>query len=188
VPTTTQRDNHPQHPLLRAVRDSQTAFLDVVRSWTDLTQHLTRHGALPMAGIDLAGAVDRSFDLAAQTLATQRQLARTLVGAVERQVDTALETVDSSAHQRLGAVEGRRRDANDHQPQPTGRDRSEPPTPANTQAPTDPTRTQDPTPDRRGFAERSLQELRDRARELEIDGRSSMSKDELIAALRQHAK
>ena len=37
-------------------------------------------------------------------------------------------------------------------------------------------------------AERSLEELRDRARELEIEGRSSMSKDELIAALRQHAK
>ena len=37
-------------------------------------------------------------------------------------------------------------------------------------------------------AERSLEELRDRARELEIDGRGSMSKDELIAALRQHAK
>ena len=49
-----------------------------------------------------------------------------------------------------------------------------------------------PTPghkiDRRPFAERSLEELRDRARELEIEGRSSMSKDELIAALRQHAK
>ena len=42
--------------------------------------------------------------------------------------------------------------------------------------------------DRRPFAERSLEELRDRARELEIEGRSAMSKDELIAALRQHAK
>ena len=49
-------------------------------------------------------------------------------------------------------------------------------------------RTQDSKIDRRPFAERSLEELRDRARELEIDGRSSMSKDELIAALRQHAK
>jgi len=49
-------------------------------------------------------------------------------------------------------------------------------------------RTQDPKIDRRPFAERSLEELRDRARELEIEGRSSMSKDELIAALRQHAK
>jgi Rho termination factor, N-terminal domain len=49
-------------------------------------------------------------------------------------------------------------------------------------------RTQDSMIDRRPFAERSLEELRDRARELEIEGRSSMSKDELIAALRQHAK
>jgi hypothetical protein len=30
--------------------------------------------------------------------------------------------------------------------------------------------------------------LRDRARELDIEGRASMSKDELIAALRKHAK
>ena len=49
-------------------------------------------------------------------------------------------------------------------------------------------RPQDTKIDRRPFAERSLEELRDRARELEIEGRSSMSKDELIAALRQHAK
>jgi 23S rRNA C2498 (ribose-2'-O)-methylase RlmM len=41
---------------------------------------------------------------------------------------------------------------------------------------------------RSGFEERSVGELRDRARELEIEGRSAMSKDELIAALREHAK
>ena len=189
MPTTTQRDNHPQHPILNAVRESQTAFVDVVRSWTDITEHLTRRVSLPMAGIDLAGAVDRSFDLAAQTLSTQRQFARTLVGAVERQVDTVVETVESSAHQRLREVEGLLREAEDNQPQPAGRERSEQPTAATAEAPTDATRqqnrTQDPTPDRRGFAERSLEELRDRARELEIDGRASMSKDELIAALRE---
>ncbi|HEV8167087.1 MAG TPA: Rho termination factor N-terminal domain-containing protein, partial [Actinomycetota bacterium] len=49
-------------------------------------------------------------------------------------------------------------------------------------------RTQDSTIDRRPFAERSVEELRDRARELEIEGRSAMSKDELMAALREHAK
>jgi len=192
VPTNTQRDNHPQASLLSAVRESQTAFVDVVRSWTDITEHLTRRVSLPMAGIDLAGAVDRTFDLAEQTLATQRQFVRTLVGAVDRQVDTALETAESSAHQRLREVEGRLREAKDNQPQPAGRERSEQPTAAKAEAPTDETgtqnRTQDPTPDRRGFEERSVEELRDRARELEIDGRSSMSKDELIAALRQHAK
>lgn len=32
----------------------------------------------------------------------------------------------------------------------------------------------------------TVDDLRDRARELEIEGRSSMSKDELIAALRDH--
>ena len=189
MPTNTQRDNHPQHPILSAVRESQTAFLEVVRSWTDITEHLTRRVSLPMAGIDLAGAVDRSFDLAEQTLSTQRQFALTLVGAVDRQVDTVLETVESSAHQRLREVEGLLREAEDNQPQPAGRERSEQPTAANTEAPTDETRqqngTQDTKPDRRGFEERSVEELRDRARELEIDGRGSMSKDELIAALRE---
>jgi hypothetical protein len=36
--------------------------------------------------------------------------------------------------------------------------------------------------------ERIFEELRDRAPELEIEGRSAMSKDQLVAALRQHAK
>jgi hypothetical protein len=36
--------------------------------------------------------------------------------------------------------------------------------------------------------DRSFEELRDRAPELEIEGRSAMSKDQLVAALRQHAK
>jgi len=189
VPTNTQRDNHPQASLLSAVRESQAAFVDVVRSWTDITEYLTRHVSLPMAGIDFAGAVDRSFDLAEQTLSTQRQFVLTLVGAVDRQVDTVVETVESSAHQSLREVEGLLREAKDNQPQPAGRERSEQPTAAKAEAPTDETRkqngTQDTKPDRRGFEERSVEELRDRAREVEIDGRGSMSKDELIAALRE---
>jgi hypothetical protein len=44
---------------------------------------------------------------------------------------------------------------------------------------------QDRTPDRRTYEERSIEELRERARELDIEGRSAMSKDELIAALRK---
>jgi hypothetical protein len=36
--------------------------------------------------------------------------------------------------------------------------------------------------------ERNLEEFRERARELDLEGRSAMSKDELIAALRQQAK
>jgi hypothetical protein len=188
VPTNTQRDNHPQASLLSAVRESQTAFIDVVRSWTDITEYLTRRVALPMAGIDLAGAVDRTFDLAEQTLSTQRQFVLTLVGAVDRQVDTVVETIETSTRERLREVEGLLRDAGDNQPQPS-RERSERPTAAKAEATTGRQRvTQDTKPDRRGFEERNVEELRDRARELEIEGRSSMSKDELIAALRQHAK
>jgi hypothetical protein len=42
--------------------------------------------------------------------------------------------------------------------------------------------------DRRPYEERSIEELRERARELDVEGRSSMSKDELIAALRKRAQ
>ena len=188
MPTTTLRGNDPQHPILSAVRESQAALLDVVRSWTDITEQLTRRFPLPVAGIDVAGAVDRTFDLAEQTLAAQRQFALTLVGAVDRQVDTIVETVESSAHQSLGRVEEGLREVEDNEPQP-GRRRPERPTADKAEAPTSETRrqngTQDTQPDRRGFEDRSVEELRDRARELEIDGRASMSKDELIAALRE---
>jgi hypothetical protein len=190
LPTNTQRDNHPQHPILSAVRESQTALVDVVRSWTDITEHLTRSLSLPVAGIDFAGAVDRSFDLAEQTLAAQRQFALTLVGVVDRQVDTVVETVESSGNERLREVEGLLREAGDERPQPD-RERSERPRPTadKAEAPTGETRKQnakqDTTPDRRGFEERSVEELRDRARVLEIEGRASMSKDELIVALRE---
>jgi hypothetical protein len=189
VPTKILRGNDPQTPILSAIRESQTAFIDVVRSWTDLTEQLTRRLSLPAAGIDVAGAVDRTFDLAEQTLAAQHQFALTFIGAVDRQVDTVVETVESSARERLHVVEEVLREAEDNQPQP-GRERPEWSSAAKPEVPkvevpkqNDPQETK---PDRRGFAERSVEELRDRARELEIEGRASMSKDELIAALRNH--
>jgi hypothetical protein len=185
----------PPHPILSAVRESQTAFVNVVRSWTDISEQLTRRLPLPVAGIDVAGAVDRTFDLAAQTLAAQRQVALTLVGAVDRQVDTVVETVESSARERLRGVEDVLGETEDNQPQP-GRKRTEQPTADKAETPTIETRRQngrqngkqDTKPDRRGLAERSVEELRDRARELQIEGRASMSKDELVTRLREHAK
>ena len=183
MPTKTLRGNDPQTPILSAMRESQTALLDVVRSWTDITEQLTRRLSLPVAGIDVAGAVDRTFDLAEQTLAAQRQFTLTLIGAVDRQVDTVVETVGSSARERLHGVEDVLREAEDNQPQP-GRERTERPPAPKVEAPKQNDR-QETKPDRRGFEERGVEELRDRARELEIEGRASMSKDELIAALRE---
>jgi hypothetical protein len=160
----------------------------VVRSWTDITEQLTRHLSLPVAGIDVASAVDRTFDLAEQTLAAQRQFALTLVGVVDRQVDTVVETVESSARESVRGVEEVLRQAEDNQPQPD-RERPEPPSAAKAEAPKVEARKQndrqETRPDRRGFAERSVEELRDRARDMEIEGRASMSKDELIVALRE---
>jgi hypothetical protein len=188
VPTKTPRANDPQHPILSAVRESQTAFIDVVRSWTDITEQLSRRLSLPVAGIDVAGALDRTFDLAEQTLAAQRQLALTLVGAVDRQVDTVVETLESNARESLHRVEEDLREADAEHPQP-GREHPELPPAAKAEAPKVEARKQNDRqeikPDRRGFEERSVEELRDRARELEIEGRASMSKDELIVALRE---
>jgi hypothetical protein len=189
MPTNTLQGNDPQTPILSAVRESQAAFIDVVRSWTDITEQLTRRLSLPVAGIDVAGALDRTFDLAEQTLAAQRQLALALIGAVDRQVDTVVETVEASARERLHRVEDVLREAEDNQPQPD-RERPEPPTAAKAEVPKveapKQNDRQEIKPDRRGFAERSVEELRDRARELEIEGRASMSRDELIVALRNH--
>jgi Rho termination factor, N-terminal domain len=101
--------------------------------------------------------VDRAFDVAEQVLAAQHQLARSLVGVATRQVDTTLETVDTS----VAAIE----------------------TVADEGA-----RQQDRRPDGRTYEERSVEELRERAGELQIEGRSAMNKDELVTALRDHRK
>jgi Rho termination factor, N-terminal domain len=49
-------------------------------------------------------------------------------------------------------------------------------------------RTEQTQHGRHTYEERSVEELRERAGELQIEGRSSMSKDDLVAALRQHSK
>jgi hypothetical protein len=191
VPTNTLRGNDPQTPILSAVRESQAAFIDVVRSWTDITEQLTRRLSLPVAGIDVAGALDRTFDLAEQTLAAQRQLALTLIGAVDRQVataadridgvveavDTAVDTLETTGIETAHRIEGELQRGRERVAQLQARTgdapKAEPP-------------KQDGKPDRRTYEERSIEELRERARELDIEGRSAMSKDDLVAALRNH--
>jgi Rho termination factor, N-terminal domain len=162
---TTQPDNGPQSTLLSAVRESQAAVIDVIHAWTDITQQLTRDLRLPIPRIDLNEAVDRVFDVAEQTLAAQREFALTVAGVAGRQVDiavdTAAETIDQERVERpqAGQVDA---------------PKAEPP-------------RQDRRPDGRTYEERSVEELRERAAELQIEGRSAMSKDELIAALRTKA-
>ena len=191
MPTATRWDNDPQTSLLSAVRKSQTAVLDVVRAWTDIGQRLTRSFGLPVAAVDVAGAVDRAFDVAEQALAAQRQLALTLAGVATRQAATAVEAIATAAeavddpvetaetavveraHQVESELERGRQRAAQPQAGTSARPRSEPP-------------KQDDKPDRRTYEERSVEELRARAGELEIDGRSTMGKDELVAALRDH--
>jgi hypothetical protein len=136
------------------------------------------------------------FDVAEQTLAVQRQLALTVAGVATRQletaVDTVAETVDTTveaADTTVETVEGTVREGArqaEAEPQPSrerveqaqagqGASRAEPP-------------KQDRRPDGRTYEERSVEELRERAGELQIEGRSSMNKEELIAALRNHRR
>ena len=60
---------------------------------------------MPVSDVDFAGALDRTFDLAEQTLAAQRQLALTLAGVATRQVDTAVERIDGAVEAMDTAVE-----------------------------------------------------------------------------------
>ncbi|MFL6268637.1 MAG: Rho termination factor N-terminal domain-containing protein [Actinomycetes bacterium] len=103
-----------------------------------------------------------NFAAAYETLAAQRQFALTVVGVAGRQVETA---VDTAVDTTVEAVEVTRGQAST--PEPPRREAR---------------------PDRRGYEERSIEELRERARELELEGRSSMSRDELIAALRKQSR
>jgi hypothetical protein len=191
VPTTTQLNHDPQNSLLNVVRESQAAVVDMLRAWTDISQQLTRNLGLPMARIDVAGAVDRAFDVAEQTLAAQRQLALTLTGVATRQVatavdridgaveavDTAVDTVETTGLETAHRIEGELQ---------RGRERVAQLQASTGDAPKAEPPKQDGKPDRRTYEERSIEELRERARELDIEGRSAMSKDDLVAALRNH--
>jgi hypothetical protein len=97
-----------------------------------------------------------------------------LLDAVDRAFDLAEKTLDAQrqlAHTLVGVAE-RQADAVAETVESTSRE----------------TLRQEPKIDRRPFEERSLEELRERARELDIEGRSAMSKDELVAALRKQGK
>ena len=188
MPTETLTATDPQRYLLNTVRQSQAAVIDTIRTWTTITEQLTRTFRLPVLvpDVDFAGAVDRAFDVAEQTLAAQRQLALTLAGVASRQVDTAVESVDTAvAAVETTVGEGVRRVEDlveAAQVEQEQRDREQP------QAPKAESPQQHRKFDGRTYEERSIDELRERARELEIEGRSAMSKDELIAALRNHRK
>ena len=137
----------------------------------------------------LLDAVDRAFDLAEKTLAAQRELARTLVGAAQRQADAVAETVESTSRETLREVHNTVKAEAERAQRVVERVEQAPaPKPEKAEADKPEPRKQEPKVDRRPFEERSLEELRERARELEIEGRSAMSKDELVAALRQHTK
>ena len=197
MPTTTQRDNDPQTSLLSAVRESQAAVIDMIHAWTAIAQQLTRDLRLPIARIDLNEAVDRVFDVADQTLAAQRGFALTMAGVASRQIDVAVDTagktIDTAveaADTTVGTLEDKVRERA-HQVEAQLRNRQERlerPQAGQDDAPKAEPPTQDRRPDGRTYEERSVDELRERAAELQIEGRSAMNKDELIAALRDHRK
>jgi pyruvate/2-oxoglutarate dehydrogenase complex dihydrolipoamide acyltransferase (E2) component len=184
VPTETRTDPDPQHHLLSTIRQSQATMIDTLRAWTTLTQQLTRTLRLPIPEVDLAGMVDRAFDVAEQTLTAQHQLARTLAGVATRQLDTAAEAVQTTLGEGVRRVEDLVEAAEAEQEQ---RDPEQPQTPTQ-DTPKAASPTQNRRPDGRTYEERTLEELRERAAELQLEGRSTMTKDELIAALRQHTK
>src|SRR4029453_16295340 len=105
VPTETRTDTDPQRYLLSTVRQSQAAVIDTIRTWTTVTEQLTRTLRVPVPDVDLAGAVDRVFDVAEQPLAVQRRLALTRAGVATRQVDTAVAAVETTVGKGVPRVE-----------------------------------------------------------------------------------
>jgi hypothetical protein len=190
VPTETRPDTDAQRYLVSAVRQSQAAVIDTIRTWTTITEQLTRTLTFPAPRFDLAGIIDRTFDVAEQTLAAQHQLARTLADVATRQVDIAVETVDTAAASVETSVDEhvRRVEAAEAEQEQPDRERPEQPQASTGDTPTAASAGQDRRPDGRTYEERSLEELRERAGELEIEGRSSMNKEELIVALRNHRR
>jgi len=186
VPTETRTDTDPQRYLLSTVRQSQAAVIDALRAWTTITGQMSRTLRFPVPEVDFAGIVDRAFDVAEQTLAAQHQLARTLAGVATRQVDTAVEAVETTVGERVRRVEDLVETAEAEQEQ-RARELPQPQAPVG-DTPEAASLKQDRRPDGRTYEERSVEELRERAAELEIEGRSSMTKDELIAALRDHRR
>jgi hypothetical protein len=187
VPTEPLTDTDPQRYLLSTVRHGQAAVIDTIRTWTTITEQLTRTLALPVPQVDFAGIVDRAFDVAEQTLAAQHQLARTLAGVATRQVDTAVEAVETTVGERFRQAEDLVEAAKAEQEQRV-RERMRQPQAHAGDTPKTESPKQDRRPDGRTYEERSVEELRERAAELQIDGRSAMSKDELVAALRNHRR
>jgi hypothetical protein len=185
VPTETPPDTDPQRYLLSTVRQSQAAVIDTIRTWTTITEQLIRTLRVPVPEVNFAGAVDRAFDVAEQTLAVQRQLALTAAGVATRQVDTAVETVDTAVAAVETTVGERIRQVEDLV---AAAEAEQQPHPEQPQAPKAASPTQNRKFDGRTYEERSIDELRERAGELQLEGRSSMSKDELIAALRNHRR
>ena len=177
MPTNTQPAADPRDYLLSTVRESQAAVIETIRTWTAINEQVTRTLRPRVPDVDLADVVDRAFDIAEQILAAQHQLARTLAGLTSRQLDTASETVDTAVE----VVETTIRE---------GAERAEGLVEAAAALPQvakdDTVKAEETKQDRRSYEDRSVEELRERAAELEIEGRSSMTKDELIAALRDH--
>jgi Rho termination factor, N-terminal domain len=186
VPTETPTDTDPQRYLLSTVRQSQAAVIDTIRTWTTITEQLTRTLRVPIPEVDFVGAVDRVFDVAEQTLAVQRQLALTAAGIATRKVDTALETVDTAVAAVETTVGKGVRQVEDLVEAVQAE--QEQPDPEQPQAPKAESPTQIRKFDGRTYEERTLEELRERAAELQLEGRSAMSKEELITALRDHRK
>jgi hypothetical protein len=186
VPTETPTDTDPQRYLLSTVRQGQAAVIDTIRTWTTMTEQLTRALRVPVPDLDFAGAVDRVFDVAEQTLAVQRELALSLAGVATRQIDTAVETADTAvaaAGTAIGEPVHRVEDLVQAAQADLEQQVREQPKAPEAEAP-----QQNRKFDGRTYEERTVEELRERAAELEIEGRSSMTKDELIAALRNHRK
>jgi hypothetical protein len=96
VPTEIPTDTDPQRYLPSTLRQSQAAVIDTIRTWTTITQQLTRTLRVPVPEVDCRRRRRPRVRHRRPDLAVQRQLALTAAGIATRQVDTTPETVDTA--------------------------------------------------------------------------------------------
>jgi hemerythrin superfamily protein len=159
-----------QQQVLDLVTRSQDAIVKAVKAWTDTVSRLLPD-LPPMSGGEPASrpanAIDQAFDFAERLLASQRRFARELLGGGRGPEEAWEETGERQEQQRSQPS------TEDQKPSQRGRPQQ---------------RGGRGGGEGRDYAEMSLQELRELARDRNLPGRSGLSKQELIGALKKADK
>lgn len=160
---TTKTYDEIRNQSLDLVRQSQNAVVEGVRAWSEALGSLAPAGQATGWTVRPEEAVDAVFDVAEQTLATQRQVARQFWGAAVTMTESAAQRTSTAAQEASAA--GQQASA------------------ASTRAPAETSTAKSTGED---YESMTVEELQDEAARAGVEGRSQMNKQELVKALRKH--